>query len=252
MSGTARAYKTSGLVLRGRAYGEADRILTLLTTERGKIDVIAKGVRRTKSPMSGRLEFGSEVLLEMHRGRSLDVVVSAEIAVANWQHLVAPEHFAAATLIAELVDAFCEPEMAVPDVYDLLGAGLRAIGASSAPMMLVPRFSLRLLDALGLAPPVESCVQCGRPLGAACAWLDLEQGGFSGAECHAAWRQMLALDADDLCNLRAVAAVPGGAVRPSMHALPRVAQAIDGLVRYHLGRRPKAGLHAAEFVRVLP
>jgi DNA repair protein RecO (recombination protein O) len=249
---TARAYKTSAVVLRGRAYGEADRILTLLTTERGKIDAIAKGVRRTKSQMSGRLEFGSEVLLEMHRGRSLDVVVSAEIESAHWQHIVAPEHYAAATLIVEFVDAFCEPEMPLPDVYALLSAALTAIGSSASPLTLIPRFSFRLLDALGLAPPVGCCIRCGNAFKTRSAWVDFEQGGFSGDECRVAWRESLELDESDLLNLRAVAAPPAGPVRPALLALPRVAQAIEALMRFHLGRRPKAGLHAAEFVRVIP
>lgn len=249
MTTASRTYKTSGIVLRGRTYGEADRILTLFTTERGKIDAIAKGVRRTKGHLTGRLEFANEVELGMHRGRNLDVVVSAEIIAAHWQNLVAPEHFAAANLIVEMIDAFCEPDLPLPDVYALLTAGLRALGQSDEPFALVPRFSLRLLDALGLAPPVDVCVRCGAALTAKSAWLDPEQGGFAGEECRVTWREVLSLDENDMTNLRALAAPIGGEVRPSVRATRRVAQAIEALVNHHLGRRPKAGLHALEFVR---
>jgi DNA repair protein RecO (recombination protein O) len=249
MTTASRTYKTSAIVLRGRTYGEADRILTLFTTERGKIDAIAKGARRTKSHLAGRLEFANEVALGMHRGRNLDVVVSAEIEYAHWQNLVAPERFAAANLIVELIDAFCEPDLPLPDVYALLSAGLRALGQSDDPMALVPRFSLRLLDALGLAPPVDACIRCGATLEAKTAWLDLEQGGFAGEECRVSWREVLSLDEPDMVNLRSVAAPAGGEVRAAMRANRRVAQAIEALVHHHLGRRPKAGLHALEFVR---
>lgn len=249
MTTASRAYKTSGIVLRGRTYGEADRILTLLTTERGKIDAIAKGVRRTKSHLTGRLEFANEVLLGMHRGRNLDIVVSAEIQHAHWQNIVAPERFAAANLIVEMIDAFCEPDLPLPDVYALLSSALRAVGQSDEPLSLVPRFSLRLLDALGLAPPIDSCVRCGASLNGKTAWLDPEQGGFAGEECRVSWREVLTLDESDVVNLRGVAAPAGGDVRPAMRANRRVAQAIEALVNHHLGRRPKAGLHALEFVR---
>jgi DNA repair protein RecO (recombination protein O) len=249
MSTPSRTYKTSAIVLRGRTYGEADRILTLFTTERGKIDAIAKGVRRTKSHLTGRLEFASEVQLGMHRGRNLDVVVSAEIQQAHWQNLVAPERFAAANLIVELIDAFCEPDLPLPDVYALLAAGLRALSQTDDPLALVPRFSLRLLDALGLAPPVETCIRCGASFEGKTAWLDLEQGGFAGEECRVTWREVLSLDESDIANLRGVAAPARGEVRPAMRATRRVTQAIEALVNHHLGRRPKAGLHALEFVR---
>lgn len=249
MTAAARAYKTSGIVLRGRTYGEADRILTLFTTERGKIDAIAKGVRRTKSHLAGRLEFANEVALGMHRGRNLDVVVSADIQSAHWQNIVAPERFAAANLIVEMIDAFCEPDLPLPDVYALLSGALRALGQSDDPLALVPRFSFRLLDALGLAPPVDTCIRCGASLLGKTGWLDLEQGGFAGEECRVSWREVLSLDESDLLNLRSLAAPVGGDVRPSARANRRSAQAIEALVNHHLGRRPKAGLHALEFVR---
>lgn len=249
MSGaSARSYKTSAVIMRGRTYGEADRILTLFTSERGKIDAIAKGARRTKSHLAGRLEFGNEVLLGMHRGRNLDVVVSADILTAHWQHLVRPEPFAAASLVVEMVDAFCEPDLAQPEIYALLTAALGALGRAEEPLALLPRFSMRLLDALGLAPPVQTCVHCGSPL-AAGAWLDAEQGGFGCAACRVTWRTVLALEETDMRNLQALASAPGGAVAPAMRATRAAAQAVEALVNHHLGRRPKAGAHALEFVR---
>lgn len=249
MNAPQRSYKTSAVILRGRTYGEADRILTLFTKERGKIDAIAKGSRRTKSHLAGRLEFGNEVQLGMHRGRNLDVVVSADIEDAHWQRLVQPERFAAANVIVEMVDAFCEPDLAQPDVYALLTAALGAIGRSDDSLSLLPRFSMRLLDALGLAPPVDSCIHCGKAFAGGTAWLDAEQGGFGCEACRVTWREVPSLDADDVHNLQAIAAAPGGAVTPAMRATRRVAQAIEALVNHHLGRRPKAGVHALEFVR---
>jgi DNA repair protein RecO (recombination protein O) len=236
----ARAYKTAAIVMRGRVYGEADRILTLLTSERGKLDAIAKGSRRTKSHLAGRLELGNEAQLTMHRGRTLDVVVTADTIFANWQHIVQPERFAAANLAIELVDAFCEPDLAMPDVYALLSGALRAMGRSAEPALLLPRFSLRLLDALGLAPPVDRCVQCGASI-AQGAWLELDHGGFSCEECRVSWRNQAALDERDLANIAALAA-PRTHGTAALLATPRAAEAIEALVAQHLGRRPKAVL----------
>lgn len=249
MSAPARAYKARGIVLRGRNLGEADRIVTVFTVERGKIDAVAKGVRRQKSHLAGRLEFATEVHLTMHRGRNLDVITAAEIERANWSQLVEPERFAAANIVIELVDSFCELDLALDDVYELLRNVLAAIAVAEDPLGLLPRFSLRLLDALGLAPPGDACVRCGKTLAADRAWLDEELGGLVGDECHVSWRHSRELAGADLENFRAVGAPRGGGVPAAARATEPVAKAVEMLVNHHLGRRPKAGLHVAEFVQ---
>jgi len=228
-------------VLRGRALGEADRIVTLFTRESGKLDAVAKGVRRAKSHLAGRLEFGTECDFEMHRGRSLDVIVHADIVNAPWQALVEPDRFAAAQLVAEVIDAFCEPDLALPEVYALLIGVLGAIAGSSEPRTLLPRFSLRLLAALGIEPPVDACIRCGNTLAQTQAWVDADAGGLICEACRERWRDLPELDGDDLSNFAALCA-PRGTSRAALHARPRVAQAIDGIVVHHLGRRPKAVL----------
>ena len=221
--------------------GEADRIVTLFSSESGKLDAVAKGVRRAKSHLAGRLEFGNECELQMHRGRSLDVIVHADIVNAPWQALVEPERFAVAQLVAELIDAFCEPGLAMPDVYALLSGVLGAIAATDSPRALVPRFSLRLLSALGIEPPVDACVRCGRAFADDRAWVDGEAGGFICERCRERWRDLIELSPDDLKNLRELS-TPRGVKGASLNARPRVAQAIDALIVHHLGRRPKAVL----------
>jgi DNA repair protein RecO (recombination protein O) len=230
--------------MRGRQLGEADRILTLLTTERGKLDAVAKGVRRAGSHLAGRLEFANECELSMHRGRSLDVVVSADILNALWTELVRPDRFGVASLAIELIDAFCEPDLAVPDIYALLAGTLRAIAHSDDPRSVIPRFSLRLLDMLGLGPPADDCVRCGSALGAAVAYVDSGAGGFIDDGCRERWRDLAAVTGDERENFRAVGAERGAGA--TMHALPVIARAIDELMTHHLGRRPKAGVQLAE------
>jgi hypothetical protein len=92
-------------------------------------------------------------------------------------------------------------------------------------------------------------VHCGKSFASGAAWLDAEQGGFACGDCRVTWREMRMLDQDDVRNLQAVAAAPGGPTTPTLRATRNVAQAIEALVNHHLGRRPKAGVHAMEFVR---
>src|SRR5450756_823633 len=69
-----RLYVTDAIVLSRFDFGEADRILTLLTPELGKIKAIAKGIRRPTSRIGGALEPLAELRIQLARGRTFDVV----------------------------------------------------------------------------------------------------------------------------------------------------------------------------------
>lgn len=232
-------------MLRGRPLGEADRVYTLLTRERGKVDAVAKGARRPRSAIGGRLEPLAEVSVSLHRGRSLDVIREVRTIRSHWTGLVRPEAFATAALFAETIDLFCEPDLAMPEIYALLVGAVAAVAASDAPAMLVPRFQLRLLDALGLAPAGDACVRCGGAFEAHGAWLDLEAGGLGCERCYGVRGDGHALSAADVENFRALGAERGmGAV---LRGTVRVTQAADDLITWHLGRRPKARALMHEF-----
>lgn len=75
---TTRSYKTEAIILARRNFGEADKILTLLTKYHGKLLVIAKGVRRPTSRKRGSLELFNQVTLFLVKGKNLDIVTEAE------------------------------------------------------------------------------------------------------------------------------------------------------------------------------
>jgi DNA repair protein RecO (recombination protein O) len=241
VSAPERAYKTNAIVMRARNLGEADKIYTLFTQQRGKLDAVGKGVRRAKSQLAGRLEFVTEAALTMHRGRNLDVITGAEIERAYWSSIVAPGAFATAHVVVELVDAFCELDLAMPEIYALLRGVLTALASAREPAHLVPRFQLRLLGALGFAPVAGGCVRCDAPLVAVAAWADVEAGGLACERCRPRDADALPLRPADVANFQGLAAGRGDAVRPVATALPAAARAIDAFVTWHLGKRTVSG-----------
>ena len=240
-------------MLRARALGEADRVYTLLTRERGKVDAVAKGARRPRSSMAGRLEPLAEIRVALHKGRSLDVITEVRTIKSYWSGLVRPEALATASLFAETVDMFCEPDLALPEIYALLAGAIGAVASNESPAGLVPRFQLRLLHALGLAPADDACVLCGDAFddhpstgspagdttsGQAIAWLDLEAGGLGCERCCGARGDAHALDTADVANFRALGAERGSGA--ALRATMRAARAADDIITWQLGRRPKA------------
>ena len=74
-----RDLKTKAIVLKRTDYGEADRILQLLTPE-GKFSVMAKGVRRSRSKLAGSVELFSVSEVVIHEGKGeLGILTGAKL-----------------------------------------------------------------------------------------------------------------------------------------------------------------------------
>jgi DNA repair protein RecO (recombination protein O) len=71
---------TQGIILARTDYGEADRILTLLTPDQGKLKAIAKGVRKSKSKLAGGIELFSVSEISVIVGRSeINTLISTRL-----------------------------------------------------------------------------------------------------------------------------------------------------------------------------
>src|SRR5450759_5942127 len=79
--------KTEAVVLRSMRYGEADRILQLYTPGRGRVSAIAKGVRRARSRVGGRLEPFFRLKIELHEGRGELLTVTGALTVEGHARL---------------------------------------------------------------------------------------------------------------------------------------------------------------------
>ncbi len=159
-------YRDEGIVLRTHQLGEADRIVTLLTREHGKVRAVAKGVRRTSSRFGARLEPFMVVDVQLYTGRSLDTVTQAE-SIAAYGSKVGADYglYTAGTAMLEtaerLVDAEHEP--AVQQFLLLVGA-VRALADRAHPAGLVlDSYLLRSLAVAGWAASFADCARCGAP-----------------------------------------------------------------------------------------
>ena len=106
MSEGSRSYRTEALVIRHTNFGEADRILTLYSREKGKIRVVAKGVRKLKSRKAGHLEPFTRVQLQLAKGRDLPIVTQAETIEAYLNIRNSLETTAQAAYVLEILDRF--------------------------------------------------------------------------------------------------------------------------------------------------
>jgi DNA repair protein RecO (recombination protein O) len=160
-----RLYRTEAIVLRRSDVGEADRLLTLLTPERGKLRVVAKGARKIASRKGGHVELFNHVGLLIARGRGEFDIVSQADTIEPYRALREDLHRSTyAHYAAELVDRFAEEGTAQPELFDLLSDALRWFSTTSDLALTARYFEVRLLTLAGFQPQVFHCVKGGELL----------------------------------------------------------------------------------------
>lgn len=231
--GSVSLYRDDGVVLRTWRFGEADRIVVLLTAEHGKVRAVAKGVRKTRSKFGGRLEPTNHITVQLHRGRGeLDVVTQVE-TIDQFEGLrLDAERFVEASTLLEVVDWVAPDRDPDERRYRMLLGALRTLDERPAALV-VPAFLLKLLAHEGFAPQLDTCVSCGSegPLVA----LDPGQGGVLCSGC----RRGRAISSSALAVMRAVL---GGGLSDALAVsdsgvCAEIDGAITAAVEYHLERQ---------------
>lgn len=155
-----RTYRAEAIVLKRIDFGEADRVLVIFTRDRGKLSVVAKGIRRISSRKAGHLELFTHAEVQLAKGANLDVITEATTRNAFRglrDDLARTSH---AYLVAELVDALTEEEAQQPEVFDLLVQTFLALEEAPDPRLVVDHYQIQLLDAVGFRPSLTRCLSC--------------------------------------------------------------------------------------------
>ena len=175
-------HRDEGIVLRTYKLGEADRIVVLLTKQRGKVRAVAKGVRKTKSKFGSRLEPMSHCALQIYEGRELDLVTQAE-SLDTFRALRDDlDRIARGMSMLEVVDQLAQEGLPNPELFRMLLGALRTLDESSSPVVL-PAFLWKVLALEGFRPEVDECAQCGTAEVALVAF-DVEAGGLLCRDCR--------------------------------------------------------------------
>jgi DNA repair protein RecO (recombination protein O) len=143
-------FRTKAILLRRTNYGEADRILQLLTPDRGKVSAIAKGVRRGKSKLAGGLELFSVCDVTIHEGKGdMGLVTSARIDTFYGNILQDYDRLQLGYECIKEVNKASET-VAEPEFFELLNIDLASLEDFKVPVQLVEIwFRLQLAILLG-------------------------------------------------------------------------------------------------------
>ncbi len=172
-------------MLRTQKLGEADRIITLLTREHGRVRGVAKGVRRTKSKFGARLEPGSHIDIQLYTGRTFDTVTQVE-SIFNYGEALTDDYsrWTIAGAILEAAERFTshEHEPALQE-FKLVTGAMKALADNKyEASMILDAYLLRSLAVGGYAPSLVNCSKCDAP--GPHRYFSLVGGGSVCADCR--------------------------------------------------------------------
>ncbi len=157
----SKYYTTTGIVLRTYKLREADRIIVLISPDRGMIRAVAKGIRKTKSKFGSRLEPTTHVSMQIHKGKGdLDLITQVE-TVDHFRTIREDlNRLTKAIAMLEAVDQVALPGEPAIELHRMLLGALKTLEENDS-VLVTPSFYLKLLALEGTGPIVDQCVVCG-------------------------------------------------------------------------------------------
>jgi DNA repair protein RecO (recombination protein O) len=241
-----RVYRTEGVIIRRADFGEADRLLTLITPQ-GKRRVVAKGARKTTSRLAGHIELFTHATLLLAVGRNLDIVTQSSILHSYNTLRGDLKRIGAAYYAAELIDRLIEEDDENRPAYDLLLATLQALDTTHNLDLVLRFYELRLLGCLGYRPQLYHCAVCQEALTEETRYFSHEAGGAICPRCAPSQRAALPLSLSAFKLLRFLQAQPLEAVE-RLNISPATRGEAELLLRTYLRRILERDLKSVAFL----
>lgn len=161
------AFRCEAILLRAVDFGESDRIVHVLTEDRGRLTAIAKAARRSHRRFPGTLDVFNRLWLEgrMKPRAAMAFLERAPLVDAYLALRVDPRRYALASFLAEMLDRLAPEGLVGAEatrLYRFTVESFELLQGVTPTASLRLLLELRALDALGLKPELSRCVRCGR------------------------------------------------------------------------------------------
>ncbi len=241
-----RVYRSEAVIIRRSDFGEADRLLTLITPM-GKRRVVAKGARKTTSRLAGHIELFTHAALLLAVGRNLDIITQSTI-LHSFDTLRADlRRIGAAYYAAELIDRLIEEEDENRPAFELLLATLVALDATSNIDLALRFYELRLLGFLGYRPQLYHCAVCQETLTEATNRFSSAAGGALCQRCASADRGAVPMSLNAFKLLRFLQAQPLEAIE-RLNISSNTREEVEKLLRSYIRRILERDLKSITFL----
>jgi DNA repair protein RecO (recombination protein O) len=238
-----RSYQTEAIITKKIKLGEADRILTLFTLDHGKIEAVAKGVRRPKSKMAGHLELLTHSQIRLARGRNLDTIIGSQ-TINSFMDLK-NDSFASYGFMLGANNQFMELYIENQALFRLLLETLQRLSEAQNTDLILRYFELHLLELVGYRPQLQECVSCRLELKPVVNVFCSSSGGILCPDCKYEHPAAFPLSVDALKVLRLFQRSPFEVVT-RLKISPELSQelksALANYIRYLLEKEVKSAV----------
>ncbi len=191
----AQEFATEGLVLRRWQSGEADKRVSVLTPDRGRLSLQVRGTQKAKTRMGMLSEPLNQIRFRVVEGKARRLMVQPELVRSFVAVRADLERLSGALALCELVDRWLASEQPEPDAYHMVLNALNALERGDSLACVLGWTVWRLLNLLGYCPDLRGCSACGSSLAQTdTVWLNLSgKGALHCARCGASGSDWVAL-----------------------------------------------------------
>lgn len=182
-------YATEALIIGIKNWGEADKIITLLSPERGRIKAAAFGCRRPKSPLSGALQMFNHVEVQVREGEKLDTIRTCSLLESYRVMSTDFQAMAYGAFVAETASKLAVENFPQQEMYKRLLEIFPAFGERN-PRIAALAAAYQLLEYSGMQMNYDYCAECNQELHED-AFFCFEAGGALCRKCGSIHRKKL-------------------------------------------------------------
>ncbi len=244
--------KTESIIISSMNLGEADKLVTFFSLDRGKLRGVAKNARKSFRRFGAGLEMFTHCRLHLYEREHQELIriESSDIITQLFTLTSDLERTAAGSVMLELVKELAPEAERNASAFLLLAHILQLLDDGEDPQFLLKIFEIRFLSLLGYQPKLDRCLSCGRnanqemiffsPRGGVLCPDCLVSSGEPQARLSAGavgfYYQALRMELDKVCRLK-----------PSSGIMQELDQAFSSYTFHILGKR----LRSVEFLRTI-
>ncbi|OGW39668.1 MAG: DNA repair protein RecO [Nitrospirae bacterium GWC2_56_14] len=215
--------KTEAIIISSMNLGEADKLVTFFSLDRGMQKGVAKNARKSFRRFGAGLESFTYCRLHLHEREHQDLlrIESADILTQASAICDDLQRAAVGAVILELVRELAPPGERNATAFLLLANVLQLLNRGEEPVFLLRVFEIRFLSLLGYQPKLDHCLSCGRQSAGEMVFHGMK-GGVLCSDCMVSsgdpqvrispgaigfYYQALRMDMDKICRLKPSAAI---------------------------------------------